>query len=151
MAEAGGDLRLPPGRGLPNGLLIPAGELAERFSRSSGPGGQGVNTTDSRVELSFDLAGSDALSERQRSRALAALSGRLLDGVLTITASEHRSQLQNRQAARDRLGRILADALAPPPPPRRATKPSRAARQRRLDVKKQRGQLKAGRAAIRPD
>ena len=151
MAEAVGDLRLPPGRGLPNGLLIPAGELLERFSRSSGPGGQGVNTTDSRVELSFDLAGSDALTDQQRSRALAALSGRLLDGVLTITASEHRSQLQNRQAARDRLGRILADALAPPPPPRRATKPSRGARQRRLDVKKQRGQLKAGRAAIRPD
>jgi ribosome-associated protein len=151
MAEVAGDLRLPPGRGLPNGLLIPAGELLERFSRSSGPGGQGVNTTDSRVELSFDLANSDALTEQQRSRALAALSGRLLDGVLTITASEQRSQLQNRQAARDRLGRILADALAPPPPPRRATKPSRAARQRRLDVKKQRGQLKAGRGAIRPD
>jgi ribosome-associated protein len=151
MAEAAGDLRLPPGRGLPNGLLIPAGELLERFSRSSGPGGQGVNTTDSRVELSFDLAGSDALTDQQRSRAAAALRGRLLDGVLTVTASEHRSQLQNRQAARDRLGRILADALAPPPPPRRATKPSRAARQRRLDVKKQRGQLKAGRAAIRPD
>jgi ribosome-associated protein len=151
MADVAGDLRLPPGRGLPNGLLIPAGELLERFSRSSGPGGQGVNTTDSRVELSFDLAASDAFTEQQRSRALAALSGRLLDGVLTVTAAEHRSQLQNRQAARDRLGRLLAEAVAPPPPPRRATKPSRAARQRRLDVKKQRGQLKAGRAAIRPD
>jgi ribosome-associated protein len=151
MAEAAGDLWLPPGRGIPNGLLIPAGELPERFSRSSGPGGQGVNTTDSRVELSFDVAGSDALSEQQRSRVLAALSGRLLDGVLTITASEHRSQLQNRQAAKARLSRLLTEALAPPPPPRRATKPSRSARQRRLDVKKQRGQLKAGRAAIRPD
>jgi ribosome-associated protein len=151
MAEAAGDLWLPPGRGIPGGLLIPAGELPERFSRSSGPGGQGVNTTDSRVELSFDVAASDALSEQQRSRVLTALSGRLLDGVLTITASEHRSQLQNRQAAKARLSRLLTEALAPPPPPRRATKPSRSARQRRLDVKKQRGQLKAGRGAIRPD
>ena len=119
MAEVAGDLRLPPGRGLPNGLLIPADELVERFSRSSGPGGQGVNTTDSRVELSFDLAGSDALTEQQRSRALAALSGRLLDGVLTVTASEHRSQLLNRQAARDRLapdpGRRAGAATAAPP------------------------------------
>ena len=142
---------MPPGRGIPDGLLIPAGELVERFSRSSGPGGQGVNTSDSRVELSFDVAGSTALTERQRDRALAALAGRLANGVLTIVASEHRAQLANRQAARVRLVRQLTEALVPPAPARRATKPSRAARQRRLDVKKQRGQLKAGRAAIRPD
>jgi len=148
---APGELRVPPARGIPAGLVIADSELFERFSRSSGPGGQGVNTSDSRVELSFDVANSAALTEQQRGRALAALSGRLVDGVLTIVASEHRAQLQNRQAARARLIRYLTDALAPPAPPRRATKPSRAARQRRLDVKKQRGQVKAGRAAIRPD
>jgi len=142
---------VPPGRGIPGGLLIPADELAERFSRSSGPGGQGVNTSDSRVELSYDLGRSRALTDRQRERVLAALAGRLVDGVLTIAAAEHRAQLLNRQAARARLVHTLTEALAPPAPPRRATKPSRAARQRRLDVKKQRSQLKAGRAAIRPD
>lgn len=151
MAETAGDLWLPPARGIPGGLLIPAAELAERFSRSSGPGGQGVNTTDSRVELSFDVGQSRVLTERQRDRALAALSGRLVAGVLTIVASEHRAQLLNRQAARARLVHYLTEALAPPAPPRRATKPTRSARQRRLDVKKQRGQLKASRAAIRPD
>ncbi len=151
MPEPTGDLVVPPARGLPAGLLIPASELVERFSRSSGPGGQGVNTSDSRVELSYDLANSAALTEQQRSRAMAALAGRLVGGVLTVVASEHRAQLLNRQAARARLARYLAEALAPPAPPRRATKPSRGARQRRLDVKKQRSQLKAGRATIRPD
>lgn len=151
MPEITGDLAVPPARGLPAGLLIPAGELIERFSRSSGPGGQGVNTSDSRVELSFDLANSGALTEQQRSRATAALASRLVGGVLTVVASEHRAQLLNRQAARARLTRYLTEALEPPAPPRRATKPSRGARQRRLDVKKQRSQLKAGRATIRPD
>ncbi|MDQ2837121.1 MAG: aminoacyl-tRNA hydrolase [Actinomycetota bacterium] len=146
-----GDLTLPPGPGIRTGLVIPAVELVERFSRSSGPGGQGVNTTDSRVELSFDIASSTALTEPQRARVLDQLSARLVDGVLTIAASEQRSQLQNRAAARARLGHYLQQALAPPPPPRRATKPSRAARQRRLDVKKQRGQVKAGRARVREE
>jgi len=149
--EAAGGLWLRPARGLPNGLLIPAAELSERFSRSSGPGGQGVNTTDSRVELSFDVAASTALTDPQRSRALAALSPRLVGGVLTVAAAEHRAQLQNRQAARARLARLLTDALAPPAPPRRATKPTRGARERRLDVKKQRSRIKAGRAAVHPD
>lgn len=143
-----GDLVLPPGRGLPAGLTVPGSELVERFSRSSGPGGQGVNTTDSRVELRFDLLHSSAFTDAQRSRALAALAPRLVDGVLSIAASEHRSQLQNRLAARARLANYLSEALAPPPPPRRATRPSRAAKQRRLDVKKQRGQIKAGRARV---
>lgn len=144
-----GDLVVPPGRGVPGGLTVPAGELVERFSRSSGPGGQGVNTTDSRVELRFDVANSAALTELQRARVLAYLAPRLVDGVLTITASEQRSQLQNRLAARARLAHHLSQALAPPPVPRRATRPSRGARQRRLDVKKQRGQIKAGRARPR--
>jgi len=147
-----GDLVVPPGRGIPDGLTVPAAELTERFSRSSGPGGQGVNTTDSRVELRFDVRQSGALTEQQRARVLAYLAPRLVDGVLSITAAEQRSQLQNRQAARARLVRYLSEALAPPPPPRRPTRPSRGARQRRLDVKKQRGQIKAGRARVRtPD
>lgn len=144
-----GDLVLPPGRGLPDGLTVPAAELVERFSRSSGPGGQGVNTTDSRVELRFDVRHSSAFTEPQRARALASLAPRLVDGVLAIVASEQRSQLQNRQAARARLARYLGEALAPPPPPRRATRPTRGSRERRLDVKKQRGQIKAGRARVR--
>lgn len=140
---------IPPGRGVRAALIVPAAELTERFSRSSGPGGQGVNTTDSRVELRFDVAGSAAFSDAQRARALQQLAPRLVDGVLTIAASEHRSQLQNRTAARARLLNYLREALSPPPPPRRATRPSRGARQRRLDAKAQRSQLKAGRARVR--
>ncbi|AVT32225.1 aminoacyl-tRNA hydrolase [Plantactinospora sp. BC1] len=124
------------------GLVIPEAELNWRFSRSSGPGGQGVNTTDSRAELSFDVANSTALPERLRARALDRLGGRLVDGVLTISASEHRAQLRNREAALARLAALLADAVAPPPPPRRPTKPSRGAKERRLAEKKRRSQLK---------
>ncbi|MEU5550754.1 alternative ribosome rescue aminoacyl-tRNA hydrolase ArfB [Micromonospora sp. NPDC047793] len=126
---------------------VPAGELRERFSRSSGPGGQGVNTTDSRVELSFDLAGSPSLPESLRTRALERLAGRLVDGVLTIAASEHRAQLANREAARERLAALLREAVAPPPPPRRPTRPSRAAKERRLAEKKRRSQRKRDRRA----
>src|SRR3954465_6656425 len=103
-------------------LTIPAAELAWRFSRSSGPGGQSVNTTDSRVELSWDVAGSDVLTDEQRSRLLDRLAARLVDGVLTTAASEQRSQFQNRAAARRRLQDLVADGLAPPSPARRATK-----------------------------
>jgi ribosome-associated protein len=143
------DVVLPPGRGLPRGLVIPDAELVERFSRSSGPGGQGVNTADSRVELRWDIAASTALSETQRSRLLERLASRLVDGALVIVASEQRAQLQNRRAARARLATLVSQALEPPPPPRRPTKPSRAARQRRLDEKRQRSRRKAERT--RPD
>jgi ribosome-associated protein len=139
------DLVLRAGPGLPDGLVIPAAELVERFSRSSGPGGQSVNTTDSRVELSWDIARSSALTPAQRARLLKRLAARLTDATVTISASEHRSQLLNRNAARARLGMLLADALAPPPPARRPTRPSRAAKQRRLDAKRRRGEIKAGR------
>ncbi|MEO3744636.1 alternative ribosome rescue aminoacyl-tRNA hydrolase ArfB [Plantactinospora sp. B5E13] len=124
------------------GLVIPDAELNWRFSRSSGPGGQGVNTTDSRAELSFDVARSAVLPERLRTRAVERLGDRLVDGVLTVTASEHRAQLRNREAAQARMAALLADAIAPPPPPRRATKPSRGAKERRLADKKRRGQIK---------
>ena len=140
------DLVLRPARGIPDGLVIPDGELQERFSRSSGPGGQSVNTTDSRVELRWDVASSEALGEEQRARLLQRLAGRITDGTISVAASEHRSQLLNRNAARARLAALVTDALAPPSPARRATKPSRAARQRRLDDKRRRGDLKASRA-----
>ncbi|MEV0328210.1 aminoacyl-tRNA hydrolase [Micromonospora echinospora] len=126
-------------------LVVPGAELRERFSRSSGPGGQGVNTTDSRVELSFDLAASPSLPPHLRERALQRLAGRLVDGVLTVAASEHRAQLANREAARERLAALLREAVAAPPPPRRPTRPSRAAKQRRLDEKKRRSQVKRNR------
>jgi ribosome-associated protein len=140
------DLILRPGRGIPDGLVIPDAELIERFSRSSGPGGQSVNTTDSRVELRWDIASSTALGDAQRAQLLERLGERLLDGAITIAASEHRSQLQNRTAARARLAMLLTDALAPPPPARRPTRPSRAAKQRRLDAKRHRGELKVNRS-----
>ena len=126
-----------------SGLAIPAAELRWRFSRSSGPGGQSVNTSDSRVELSWDVAGSGALSPVLRARALEALAGRLVDGVLTVTAAEHRSQLQNRRAALTRLAALVRDAVAPPPRARRATRPSRGAVERRLDAKRRRSTTKA--------
>ncbi len=123
-------------------FVVPAAALTWRFSRSSGPGGQGVNTADSRVELSIsplDLAG---LTDPQRARLAARLGDRLVDGVLTIAASEHRQQLRNRQAARERLAAVLRAALAPPAPARRRTKPTRGSQERRIQAKKQRSQLK---------
>jgi ribosome-associated protein len=128
-----------------NWLVIPAAELRERFSRSSGPGGQSVNTTDSRAELSFDIARSPSLPERERGRALARLAPRLADGVVTVAAETERSQLMNREAARARLAALLREAIAPPPPPRVPTKPSRGARERRLADKRRRGQTKRDR------
>jgi ribosome-associated protein len=123
-------------------VVIPEGELRWRFSRSSGPGGQSVNTADSRVELSLDVITTTALGPIQRARALERLAGRLVDGVLTIAASEERSQLRNREAAMARMAETLAAAIAPPPPKRRPTKPSRAARERRLTQKKRRAETK---------
>lgn len=125
-------------------LVIPAGQLSERFSRSSGPGGQGVNTRDSRVELSLDVANSPAIPYWLRSRMLDRLDRRLVDGVLTVVATEHRTQLANRKAARARMTELLRRA-ATSPPSRRRTKPSRASVQRRLSAKRRRGELKRGR------
>lgn len=126
-------------------LVIPAGELRMRFSRSSGPGGQSVNTTDSRVELSFDIAHSPSLPEREKTRALARLNARLADGVVTVAVETERSQLMNREAARARLADLLRRAIAPPPPPRVPTKPTRGARERRLAGKRRRAQTKRDR------
>ncbi|MEB3350554.1 MAG: alternative ribosome rescue aminoacyl-tRNA hydrolase ArfB [Cyanobacteriota bacterium] len=134
------DLPLSDGPG--RGLVIPADELQWRFSRSGGPGGQAVNTTDSRVELVYALASSRALPPLLRERALARLGARLVDGALVVVACEHRSQWRNRQAARRRLQALLQEALRPPPPPRRPTRPSRGAVERRLAAKKRRAQIK---------
>jgi ribosome-associated protein len=131
------------------GAVIPDVELRWRFSRSGGPGGQSVNTADSRVELSFDVLRSPSLPDRLRERAVARLGNRLVDGVLTIAASEYRSQHRNRQAARARLVDTLVEATAPPPPRRRPTAPTRGSRERRLAAKSRRGQTKAMRR--RPD
>ena len=126
-------------------LVVPASQLTERFSRSSGPGGQSVNTTDSRVELSFDVARSRALPDWVRARALERLASRLADGVLTVASSGERSQLMNRQEARARLAALLRDAVAPPQRPRVATKPTRGSRERRLTDKKRRSDTKRNR------
>jgi ribosome-associated protein len=131
-----------PGLRVDAGLTIPESELSWRFSRSSGPGGQGVNTADSRAELVWDVAGSAVLSPVQRERLLERLSSRLVDGKLTIAASEYRAQLRNREAALTRLADLVADALLPPAPARRPTRPSRGSKQRRLDAKKRRTDVK---------
>jgi len=124
------------------GITIPPEELSWRFSRSPGPGGQSVNTSDSRAELSFDVAGSAALPPSLKERALRALDGRLTDGVITVTAAENRSQLRNREAAAARLSSLLSAAVAPPPRPRRPTRPTRASKERRLAAKQRRSQTK---------
>lgn len=139
------DVHVPSGPGLPEGLVVPAAELVERFSRSPGPGGQSVNTTDSRVELDWDVHTSTVLTDTQRARALR----RWPEGRVSIAASEHRSQHRNRVAARERLADLLREALAPPPPPRRPTRPSRGSKERRLKAKKERGRTKALRGRVR--
>jgi len=128
-------------------ILVPERELRWRFTHASGPGGQSVNTADSRVELSVDVASTTALGPVQRKRALERLAGRLVDGVLTVRASEERSQLRNREAALERMAEILAAAVAPPPPRRRPTRPSRRAVERRIAAKRRRSETKRLRRA----
>lgn len=139
------DLRIRTGPGLPRGLVIPAAELHEQFVRSSGPGGQSVNTTDSRVQLRLDLAACSALTDDQRRRALSTLEPRLAGTELIVDAAEHRSQFRNRKAARERMVELLRQAMAPPVP-RRPTKPTRGSQRRRLQAKKHRGRIKADRS-----
>ncbi|MBY8880205.1 alternative ribosome rescue aminoacyl-tRNA hydrolase ArfB [Actinacidiphila acidipaludis] len=126
-------------------VSVPEAELLWRFSRSSGPGGQHVNTSDTQVELRFDLGATEALPPVWKERALERLAGRLAGGVLTVRASEHRSQWRNREAAAARLAALLAQATAPPPKARRPTRIPRGINERRLRVKKQRGETKRGR------
>ncbi|WP_307071727.1 MULTISPECIES: alternative ribosome rescue aminoacyl-tRNA hydrolase ArfB [unclassified Streptomyces] len=127
-------------------VSLPEAELVWKFSRSSGPGGQHVNTTDTQVEVRFDVARTEALPEVWKRRALERLNGRLVDGVLMVRASEHRSQWRNREAAAVRLAALLAEATAPPPKPRRPTRIPRGINERRLREKKQRSDTKRGRS-----
>jgi ribosome-associated protein len=140
-AKGGGD-EVPGPLRVRGSLVIPEVELSWRFSHSSGPGGQGVNTADSRVELRYDVAASRVLSPTLRARALERLAGRLVDGVLTVKASEYRSQLRNREAAERRLAAELAAAIAPPPRARRPTRATRASVERRLTAKRMRADVK---------
>jgi ribosome-associated protein len=123
-------------------VTIPAAELIWRFSHSGGPGGQGVNTADSKAELRFDLATSTAIPEHLRERALRRLGDRLVDGELVVTSSAHRGQLDNRRAAATKLRILLDAAMAPEPPKRRPTRPTTGSVERRLDAKRRRGHLK---------
>jgi ribosome-associated protein len=123
-------------------VVIPETELTWRFSRSSGPGGQSVNTADSRVELLWDVLGTEVLHPAQKQRAAERLGPRLVDGVLTVAASEHRSQYRNRLAAEERLVALVAESIAPPPRPRRPTRPTRGSIERRITDKKRRSQTK---------
>ncbi len=145
MGPDGQDDRVPGPLQVTDRLVLPPSELSWRFSRSSGPGGQSVNTSDSRAELSFDVAASTVLDEPTRQRLLFRLRGRLVRGVLTVVAQDERSQLQNREAAERRLAQLLREALAPPPPPRRPTRPTRGSKERRLEDKRRRSQLKRDR------
>ncbi|MBO3083625.1 alternative ribosome rescue aminoacyl-tRNA hydrolase ArfB [Cellulomonas fengjieae] len=127
---------------LRGGVVVPDDALAWRFSRSGGPGGQSVNTTDSKVELSVDLSRVTWTSDTQQDRVLSRLAGRLRGGVLTVSASEYRSQLRNREAALTRVRALLDDALAPPGPVRRATRPSRGSQVRRVQGEQKRRAVK---------
>ncbi|MFC5930404.1 aminoacyl-tRNA hydrolase [Cryobacterium melibiosiphilum] len=123
-------------------LTIPERELGWRFSRSSGPGGQHVNTSDSRVELFWNVTESTVLSDDQRMLLLTRLERRLVAGVVTVTASEQRSQLRNRESALRKLAEIVAGGLAPEAPSRRRTKPTRGSARRHLAAKQQRSATK---------
>lgn len=130
---------------LSRGRTVPADELRWAFARSSGPGGQSVNTTDSSVRLSWDVASSAVLRPEEVQRIVARLASRMSGTVLAVTASAERSQLRNRERAAARMSQLLAEALAPPPRSRRPTRPSRASQQRRRESKRRRSQLKANR------
>jgi ribosome-associated protein len=131
-----GDLRVN------RSVTIPAAELGWRFSHSGGPGGQGVNTADSKTELRFDLAATTAIPDHLKQRALHRLQPKLVDGELVVTSSAHRAQLDNRRAAATKLAVLLDAAIAPAPPKRRPTRPTAGSVERRLDSKRRHGRIK---------
>ncbi|KUM42192.1 alternative ribosome rescue aminoacyl-tRNA hydrolase ArfB [Arthrobacter sp. EpRS71] len=129
------DLEIPPL------LTIPASELGWRFSRSSGPGGQHVNTTDSRAELLWNVADSSALTDEQRLLLLRRLGAKLVAGVITVTASEERSQLRNRELALAKLARLISNGLVPETV-RRPSKPTKGSARRHRVAKEHRSATK---------
>lgn len=130
------------------GVAIPRSELLWRFSRSSGPGGQSVNTADSRVELRWDVSATAVLSPVQRERVLEVLANRIVGGAIVVTASQHRAQWHNRRAAEAKLVALLVAALAPPAAQRRPTRPSRGMVRARLEHKRRRSLIKKGRRSV---
>ena len=131
-------------------LAIPDEEVTFTTSRSGGPGGQNVNKLETRVTLRFDLTGSAALSEEQKARLRERLATRITrDGVLQVSSQKHRSQGANRDAAVERFAELLRENLREEPP-RKKTRPSRAAKARRLDEKRRQSQRKRERSARIP-
>jgi ribosome-associated protein len=134
-----------------DGLVIPAAELEVAVSRSSGPGGQHVNTTDSRVQLRWNVLESAVLTEAQRERLARKLAARISgEGVLTVACDTHRSQHRNREEARGRLAELVREGLRQPKP-RRRTRLPRAAKERRLEQKRKRAEIKRRRRNPRED
>jgi ribosome-associated protein len=132
-------------------LAIDDSEIEERFVRASGPGGQNVNKVATAVQLRFNVAGSSSLSDEVKHRLRALAGSRVTDeGILVIDARAHRTQSQNREDARERLADLIRRALVRPKR-RKKTKPSRAAKERRIESKKRRGQTKAARGRPRGD
>ncbi len=133
-------------------VTIPAAELTWRFDPSGGPGGQHANKSATRVELRLDVASSSAFDDDMHRRVLDNLESALSDGVLVVQVGESRSQWRNRQLARRRMVDMLRAAMRPPQPKRRPTRPSRAARERRLSQKRTRAETKRlRRRPVNPD
>lgn len=126
------------------GIRIPDSELTWRFSRSSGPGGQHVNTTDTRVELTWSLDETTVLTKVQKDAASAALKGRLTGGNITVVGSRYRSQTRNREDAKARLEQLVGTAIVPPRQ-RHRTRPTRASVERRLTAKRRQSERKRDR------
>jgi ribosome-associated protein len=140
-----GDLSISPS------LTIPEGEIEETASRSSGPGGQHVNKTNTRVTLRWNVRESPVLSDAQRARVIENLGARLtLRGALVVSAEKTRSRSKNRQLAQERLAELVGDALLTPKE-RRATRPTRSSRERKLAEKARRGELKRHRGRVQRD
>lgn len=132
-------------------VTIPGAELEYTTSRASGPGGQHVNTTDTRVQLRWNVVATTALGEVQRQRVLTALAARLTaDGDLLLACATHRSQRRNREEAALRLADLVRRALVPPRP-RRPTRPTASSRQKRLEGKRRHGAVKRARGRAGPE